>query len=146
MKLTKPNTWRDLIACGEYLIDNKYTSPARLAGEGTSAGGITIGRPITEQPVLSRQSTRLDSPTCCGPSLRRSARPNIPEFGSVRRPDGLKGLYAMSPYHHVKNGVRYPACAAYRRHQRVRSESQIIRSCEHKRYLRPRPRVPSLKF
>ncbi len=50
--------------------------------------------------------------TSIGPS-------NIPEFGSAKRPDGFKGLYGMSPYHHVKNGVRYPACDAYRRHQRV---------------------------
>ncbi len=33
-KLTKPNTWRDFIACAEYLIEKEYTSPARLAGEG----------------------------------------------------------------------------------------------------------------
>jgi prolyl oligopeptidase len=44
---TKPNTWRDFIACARYLIRHKYTSPAHLAGMGTSAGGITIGRAIT---------------------------------------------------------------------------------------------------
>ena len=36
MKLTKPNTWRNFIACAEYLIDKKYTSAARLAGLGAS--------------------------------------------------------------------------------------------------------------
>ncbi len=49
-KLTKPNTWHDFIACAEYLIEKKYTSPAHLAGEGESAGGILIGRSITERP------------------------------------------------------------------------------------------------
>ena len=44
---TKPNTWRDFIACAQYLIDKKYTSASRLAGEGVSAGGILIGRAIT---------------------------------------------------------------------------------------------------
>jgi len=34
------------------LIDNKYTSPAHLAGQGVSAGGILIGRAITERPDL----------------------------------------------------------------------------------------------
>ena len=49
---TKPNTWRDFIACAQFLIDNKYTSPARLAGLGASAGGIMVGRAITERPDL----------------------------------------------------------------------------------------------
>ncbi|MDQ2798308.1 MAG: prolyl oligopeptidase family serine peptidase, partial [Armatimonadota bacterium] len=48
--LTKHHTWEDFIACGQYLIDYGYTSPAHLAGEGTCAGGITIGRAITTRP------------------------------------------------------------------------------------------------
>ena len=43
-KTTKPNTWKDFISCAEYLIKKGYTSPARLAGTGTSAGGILISR------------------------------------------------------------------------------------------------------
>jgi prolyl oligopeptidase len=35
--------------------------------------------------------------------------PNIPEFGTVKEPDGFKGLLEMSSYHHVKDGVKYPA-------------------------------------
>jgi prolyl oligopeptidase len=35
--------------------------------------------------------------------------PNIPEFGTVKEPDGFKALYEMSGYHHVKDGVKYPA-------------------------------------
>ena len=46
------STWRDFIACAQYLIDNKYTSSARLAGLARSAGGILIGRAITERPDL----------------------------------------------------------------------------------------------
>ena len=34
---------------------------------------------------------------------------NIPEFGTVKTEEGFKGLYAMSPYAHVKDGTRYPA-------------------------------------
>ena len=51
-KTTKPNTWKDFIACAEYLIKNGYTTKERLAGTGTSAGGILIGRAITERPDL----------------------------------------------------------------------------------------------
>src|SRR5260370_27752819 len=49
---TKPNTWKDFIACAEYLINEKYTSPAHLSGLGGSAGGILIGNSIVERPDL----------------------------------------------------------------------------------------------
>jgi hypothetical protein len=38
-KLTKQHTIDDMLAGAKYLIEHKYTSPAHLAGEGTSAGG-----------------------------------------------------------------------------------------------------------
>lgn len=34
---------------------------------------------------------------------------NVPKFGSVKTETGFKALYAMSPYAHVKDGVKYPA-------------------------------------
>src|SRR5208283_1853672 len=46
-KNTKPNTWKDFISCAEYLVKRGYTSPQKLAGTGTSAGGILISRAIT---------------------------------------------------------------------------------------------------
>src|SRR5437588_12182395 len=49
---TKPNTWKDFIACAEYLVREKYTSPQHLAGEGGSAGGILISNSIVERPEL----------------------------------------------------------------------------------------------
>jgi prolyl oligopeptidase len=107
---TKPNTWRDFIACAQYLVDKKYTSPAHLAGMGTSAGGITIGRAITARPDLFGaaidwvgMSDALRSETSA------NGVPNIPEFGSVKTKAGFEALYAMSPYAHVKAGTAYPA-------------------------------------
>ena len=35
--------------------------------------------------------------------------PNVPEFGSVSTEAGFHGLYAMSAYAHVRDGVPYPA-------------------------------------
>lgn len=49
---TKPNTWRDFIACAEYLIKEKYTLPAHLGIQGGSAGGILISNAITTRPDL----------------------------------------------------------------------------------------------
>jgi prolyl oligopeptidase len=107
---TKPNTWRDFIACAQYLVDQKYTSPAHLAGEGGSAGGILIGRAFTERPDLF--GAAIDQ-VGCSDMLRiettANGVPNIPEFGSTKTEDGFKALYAMSSYHHIKEGTAYPA-------------------------------------
>ena len=34
---------------------------------------------------------------------------NVTEFGTVKDPEQFKALYAYSPYHHVKDGTKYPA-------------------------------------
>jgi len=109
-KLTKPNTWRDFIACAEYLIKHKYTSPDKLAGMGGSAGGILIGRAITERPDLF--GAAIDA-VGCSDTLRiefsENGPTNIPEFGSVNTLEGFEDLYTMSSYAHVREGTRYPA-------------------------------------
>ena len=109
-KLTKPNTWRDFIACAEYLVDKKYTSPAHLAGEGESAGGILIGRSITERPDLFGAALiEVGFTDGLRGELEEDGPGDIPEWGSVKDPEGFTGLYEMSPYAHVKDGTRYPA-------------------------------------
>ena len=107
---TKPNTWRDFVACAEYLVDKKYTSPAHLAGDGRSAGGILIGRAITERPdlfgaaiIVSGVLDALRSETTA------HGLGDIAEFGSTKTEDGFKALFAMSAYHHVKDRTAYPA-------------------------------------
>jgi len=109
-KLTKPNTWNDAIACAEWLIAHKYTQPAKLAIMGGSAGGIFVGRSITERPDLFGAAID-DVPVSDLVRMEFSSNgvPNIPEFGTVKEADGFKGLLAMSSYHHVKQGVKYPA-------------------------------------
>jgi prolyl oligopeptidase len=109
-KLTKPNTWKDFIACAEYLVEKKYTSPKKLAGEGGSAGGILIGRSITERPDLFA-AARIS--VGCTDMLRfettLNGPPNVPEFGSSAKEDEFRGLLAMSMLHHIRDGVKYPA-------------------------------------
>jgi prolyl oligopeptidase len=34
---------------------------------------------------------------------------NVTEYGTVKEKDQFQALYAYSPYHHVKDGVDYPA-------------------------------------
>jgi len=109
-KLKKPNTWKDFIACSEYLIDEGYTSKEYIAGQGGSAGGIMIGRAITERPDLFKAAViNVGSLDAIRFETTTNGVPNIPEFGTVKNEDGFKGLLAMSSYHQVKNGVKYPA-------------------------------------
>ena len=107
---TKPNSWRDFVACAEYLVHAGYTRPARLAVTGASAGGITVGRAVTERPDLFAaaviaagvlDAVRFET-TPGGPA-------NVREFGSVATEAGFRGLLAMSPVHHVRPGTAYPA-------------------------------------
>jgi prolyl oligopeptidase len=107
---TKPNTWKDFIACAEYLIDNKYTSPAHLAGEGASAGGILIGRAITERPNLFNAALdRIGNSDMLRSETSQSGAANIPEYGTTKTDEGFKALLAMSAYHHVEEKTAYPA-------------------------------------
>ena len=107
---TKPNTWKDFIACGDYLVKNGYTSPGHLIGMGTSAGGILIGRAITERPDLFAAAI---SNVSCSNALRMENSPNgpvnVPEFGSVKDPVQCQALYEMDAFQHVKPGTKYPA-------------------------------------
>lgn len=109
-KLTKPNTWKDFIASAEYLIEHKYTSSSKLSIMGGSAGGVTVGRSITERPDLFAAAIDMvpmsDTVRC---EFSPNGPPNIPEFGTVKEEDGFKALYEMSAYHHVKDGTKYPA-------------------------------------
>ena len=108
--VTKPNTWRDFIACAEYLIEKRYTSAARLGGFGGSAGGILIGRAITERPELFGAAViRVGILDTLRYETTANGVANIPEFGSTKTEEGFKALYAMSPYNHIKDRTSYPA-------------------------------------
>jgi oligopeptidase B len=50
--LKKRNSFTDFIACGEHLVAERYTSPARLAAVGGSAGGLLMGAVINMRPNL----------------------------------------------------------------------------------------------
>ena len=87
-----------------------YTSPAKLGGTGTSAGGILISRAITERPDL------FGAAICnvgCANAMRMEFSPNgpvnTPEFGTVKDPVECQALFEMDGVQHVQHGVKYPA-------------------------------------
>jgi len=109
-KTTKPNTWKDFNSCAEYLIAQGYTQPSKLAGTGTSAGGVLISRAITERPDL--YAAAICNVGCANAMrLEFSANGpvNIPEFGTVKDSTECRALYEMDGMQHVVPGTKYPA-------------------------------------
>ncbi len=106
----KHNTWEDLIACAESLIARGTTTKDKLFIIGGSAGGITMGRAMTERPDLFAGVLDL---VPAGNTLRMefspNGPPNIPEFGTTKDRAGFTNLYEMDTIAHVRKGVQYPA-------------------------------------
>ncbi|RMH38996.1 MAG: S9 family peptidase [Deltaproteobacteria bacterium] len=106
----KQTVFDDFIAAAEHLIREGYTRPERLAIRGGSNGGLLVGAAMTQRPELFR------AVVCAVPLLDMvryhrfgSGRTWIPEYGDPDDPDAFRWLVAYSPYHHVRDGVAYPA-------------------------------------
>jgi prolyl oligopeptidase len=105
----KPNTWRDLIACAEDLIARGYTTKDKLFIFGGSAGGMTVGRALTERPDLFAGVIALVPGANALRGEFQAVGPlNVPEFGSIKTEEGFKNLFEMDPIQHVRQGVQYP--------------------------------------
>lgn len=106
----KQNVFDDFIAAAEWLIENNYTNPSKLAISGGSNGGLLVGAALTQRPDL------FQAAVCAYPLLDMIryhkflvAKFWVSEYGSAEAPDQFKYLYAYSPYHNVKEGTEYPA-------------------------------------
>jgi prolyl oligopeptidase len=106
----KQNVFDDFAAACQHMIDRKYTSRERLGIVGGSNGGLLMGALLTQHPNLVKA---VVSHVGIYDSLRTELSPNgefnITEFGTVKNAGHFQAMYAYSPYHHVKDGTRYPA-------------------------------------
>ncbi|HEY1605861.1 MAG TPA: prolyl oligopeptidase family serine peptidase [Allosphingosinicella sp.] len=106
---SKPNTWRDLIACAEDLVARRLTTSDELFILGGSAGGITVGRAMEERPDLFAGVIDEVPPANME---RLEFMPDgvleTQEFGSIRTEAGFRNLMAMDSYQHVEAGHHYP--------------------------------------
>jgi prolyl oligopeptidase len=106
----KQNVFDDFAAAGEYLIAQKYTDRDHLAIQGGSNGGLLMGAAVTQRPDLYK------AVVCQVPLLDMLRYDNfqiaklwVAEYGSPHDPTQFEWLYSYSPYHHVKDGTKYPA-------------------------------------
>jgi prolyl oligopeptidase len=109
-KQHKQNVFDDFIAAAEWLIEHKYTRTDKLAIQGGSNGGLLVGAVETQRPELFG---------ACLPAVGvmdmlrfqkfTAGRFWTDDYGSSDNPEEFKALYAYSPYHNIKDGVKYPA-------------------------------------
>ncbi|MFP8956309.1 prolyl oligopeptidase family serine peptidase [Natrialbaceae archaeon A-CW3] len=105
----KQHTFDDMIAAAEFLIEEGYTSSDRLAIQGGSNGGLTVGAVLTQRPDLMR------AVLCHVPLLDMLQFHTFllgeswtTEYGSPDDPDAFEWIYEYSPYHNLEER-EYPA-------------------------------------
>jgi oligopeptidase B len=111
----KANSFKDCIACAEFLVCSGRTSPGRIALHGASAGGLLVGavlntRPdlfgaiVAEVPFVDVLNTMLD------PSLPLTEF-EYEEWGNPQEPEAFATIRAYAPYENVRPQP-YPALLA----------------------------------
>jgi len=109
-KSTKPNTWKDGIACAQYLIAQGYASPRTMSAWGGSAGGIFVGRLTTAAPQLFAATvSEVGDMDSTRSEFSANGVTNISEFGTVKDPKEFAALMEMSTFQNIKDGTPYPA-------------------------------------
>lgn len=108
-KLNKQNVFDDFIAAGEWLVSSGYTSKQKLAIQGGSNGGLLVGACLTQRPDLFG---------ACLPAVGvmdmlrfhqfTAGRFWVDDYGSADDPEQFQSLLKYSPYHNIKEGVKYP--------------------------------------
>lgn len=109
MLLKKQNVFDDFISAAEFLIKEGYAQSDRIAIKGGSNGGLLMGAAVTQRPDL------FSAVLCAVPLLDMvryhlfgSGKTWISEYGSAGNEEQFRVLYGYSPYHHVKEGTKYP--------------------------------------
>jgi prolyl oligopeptidase len=106
----KQNVFDDFFAAAKYLVDERYTSPQRLAIRGRSNGGLLMGAAMTQHPEM------FGAIWCGYPLLDMIRFHNFlvgkwwtAEYGSADNADQFPYLLKYSPYQNVKPGMKLPA-------------------------------------
>ena len=114
--LNKPTTFSDFVACARHLVAAGFTSAERLAAQGASAGGLTVGAAVNLAPDAFR-AVHADVPFV--DALTTILDPELPltvteweEWGNpLADAEVYRCMKAYTPYENIKP-VEYPAILA----------------------------------
>jgi oligopeptidase B len=108
----KQTTFDDFIACADALVDAGWTTPAQLAIEGGSAGGLLMGAVVNQRPELFRAVVAevpfLDVVTTMLDETMPLTVGEFIEWGNPKIAGQYAWMRAYSPYDNLKRGA-YPA-------------------------------------
>lgn len=110
-KMQKQNVFDDFIGAAEYLIAQGYTSPAKLAINGGSNGGLLVGACMTQRPDLYAVAV----PQVGVLDMLRYHRFTIGwgwagDYGTADdSKEMFRYLIGYSPLHTLREGTTYPA-------------------------------------
>lgn len=109
-KLNKQNVFDDFIAAAEWLIEQKYTCPTKLAIMGGSNGGLLVGACMTQRPDLFGAAL----PAVGVMDMLRFNQFTIgwaweSDYGSPQNETEFQALLAYSPLHNLQANTAYPA-------------------------------------
>ena len=111
MKNLKHNSWKDLNACTEELINRGFTKKGLISLYTVSAGGIAAGMAVNERPDL--YSSFIAEVPRLNPlgleSAGTASSTSYLEYGTVKDSLEFQGLLKMDPYHNLKPETNYPA-------------------------------------
>ena len=105
----KQNSFDDCIAAAEWLIENKYTNPGKLALQGTSNGGLMAIAVAVQRPDLFKV-VWSHVPFTDMIRFNKFGRAKLwtKEYGNPDDPRDFKAILAYSPYHNVRDSISYP--------------------------------------
>lgn len=110
-KMNKQNVFDDFIAAAEYLVEQQYTSPEKLAIAGGSNGGLLVGASMTQRPTLFK----VAFPAVGVLDMLRYHQFTAGagwafDYGTAAdNKEMFDYLHAYSPYHALQPGTAYPA-------------------------------------